>query len=160
MEHDEEVKRHCATAYLEYIRALVVRIRSLQDEIEEKRALLEPSRSLYREAVSRSLATDAFENGIIGLQELIARFCVELAEYVEQQALAHEVLHSLSRAEYTAALTGYYVQGKSWDRVCADMDYTRDGMMKLRRRAILEVYDFMPESWRRDSIPNSDGAYR
>lgn len=155
MGHNEEVKRICAEEYLNYIRSLVIRIKTTQEEIEHQKALLGPSGIQYRESVTQSVTGDALENGVIGLQQLIAEFCGDLAEYVEQQRIAHQVLSNLSRAEYGAALIGYYVHGKSWEQVCVDMSYSWQGMMKLRRKAIAEVYDQMPEEWRRYTIPNA-----
>lgn len=45
--------------------------------------------------------------------------------------------------------------GKTWEMVCVEMGYSYSGMMKLRRRAVDEVYDLMPEEWRRNPIPNA-----
>lgn len=154
------MKMHCAKAYLEHVRDLVLRIQTLQEKIERQRAVMELSAAQYREASSPNAVGDAMENGVIELQTLICEFCAELSEYVAEQRAAHAALSHLPRPEYAAALTGYYVHGKSWEQVCVDTGYSWDGMMSLRRRAIPMVYELMPEEWRRDAIPNSDGAYR
>lgn len=154
MRHDPEVRRICATAYLEHIRSLKARIDSLQEEIEPLREMAGTTMD-YRERVSGSPNPKAFEDAVIRLQELIADYCTEMAEFVDEQRIAHEVMRRLSRPEYGRALTAHYLTGKTWERCCVDMDYSWQGMMKLRRNAIDDVYDLMPEQWRRQSIPNA-----
>ena len=160
MRHHPEVKKHCARAYLEHVRGLALRVQTLQEQIERQRSVMELSAAQYREASSPNAVGDALENGVIELQALIREFCAELSEYVAEQRAAHAALSHLPRPEYAAALTGYYLHGKSWEQVCVDTGYSWDGMMSLRRRAVPMVYELMPEEWRRDAIPNSDGAWR
>ena len=154
MQHDPEVRRICATAYLEHVRSLKTRIDSLREEIDLNSDMFGTT-TRYREKVSKSGDPKSFENSVIRLHELIEDYCTELAGYVDEQYVAHGVMRRLSRPEYARALTAYYVRGKSWELCCVDMGYTYDGMMGLRRKAIQEVYDFMPETWRREPIPNA-----
>ena len=154
MRHDPEVRRICATAYLEHVRSLKARIDSLREEIEPLREMAGTTMD-YRERVSGSSNPKAFEDAVIRLQELIADFLTEMAGYVEEQRIAHDVMRRLSRPEYARALTAHYLTGKTWERCCVDMGYTWDGMMSLRRKAVQEVYDLMPEEWRRSAIPNA-----
>lgn len=155
MEHADDVKRICAEAYLNHVRSLAVKIKSLQSEIDSQRALLEDGAVSYAEKVSKSGNPKSFEEGVVELQELIEEFVTELAGYVDEQRTAHRAIRKLGKPEHIAALTGYYVQGKTWREVCAKLGYSHDGMMTLRKRAIVEVYDVMPEQWRRDPIPNA-----
>lgn len=153
--HHPDVKTHCAKTYLEHVRGLVLRIQILQEKIERQRAVMELSAAQYREASSPNAVGDAMENGVIGLQELIADFCTDLADYAEEQRTAHSVLMRLSRPEWTAALTGHYVHGLTWAEVCDRMGYSKGGLMKMVRGAWAEVYSLMPEQWRRDAVPNA-----
>lgn len=155
MDHHPEVKSICAKAYLDYVRSLTSRIDTLQESIEQQRSVLLPQGINYREAVSQTSDIDALEKGIVQLQEMISDYCTELQEFVEQQRVAKCVLDRLSRHEYAIALTKYFLQGKTWEQVCVDMDYSYRGMMKLKRAALPEVYDLMPEQWRREPIPNA-----
>lgn len=155
MEHDPNVRHHCAERYMLYVRSLVVRINIMRDEIERQRALLLPAGIRYGESVACSVSGDAMEDGVIKLQEMIGEYCTELVEYVEQQKAAHEALAKLSKPERTEALTHHYLQGITWEETCVKMDYTWHGMMKLRKKALIELYDHMPEEWRRDAIPNA-----
>lgn len=154
MEHNPEVRRICATAYLDHVRSLRMRIDALQEEIDPLRGMVGTAMD-YRERVSGSPNPKAFEDAVIRLQGLIADYCTEMAEFVDEQRVAHDVMQRLSRPEYGRALTAHYLTGKTWERCCVDMGYTWDGMMSLRRKAVQEVYDLMPEEWRRQPIPNA-----
>ena len=154
MQHDQEVRRICATAYLDHIRSLKTHIDSLQERIEPLREAIGNTMD-YRERVSASPNPKAFEDAVIRLQELIADYCTEIAEFAEEQHVAYGVTRRLSRPEYRMAIEMHYIDGKPWNAVCRAMGYTKDGMMKLRRKAVDEVYDLMPESERRIHIPNA-----
>ena len=154
MQHDQEVRRICATAYLYHIRSLKTHIDSLQERIEPLREAIGNTMD-YRERVSASPNPKAFEDAVIRLQELIADYCTEIAEFAEEQHVAYGVTRRMSRPEYRMAIEMHYIDGKPWNAVCRAMGYTKDGMMKLRRKAVDEVYDLMPESERRIHIPNA-----
>lgn len=150
-----DVKLHCAKDFLEYVRGLEIRIGYIQSEIESMRAKLELTGIQYREGVATSTKGDKLENGVIALQELIETYCTELAEYVELQEQAHKAVAKLKKAEHAKALTKYYLQHESWEQVCVEMGYSWHGMMKLKRRALIEFYDYMPEEWRRNALPKA-----
>lgn len=150
-----EVKELCVKEYLSYVRSLSTRIINLQEQIERKRALLEPSGIQYKESVSSSITDNELAEAIDNLKDLIKEFATELSEYIEQHRQAHITFSKLSRPEYARAMTSYYLHGKSWEEVCVDMRYSWDGMMKLRKKASLELYERMPIQWQKDSIPNA-----
>lgn len=156
MNHHPEVQKICARQYLRYVRSLNLRIKTLQDNIEQQRSNLLPSGVNYSDAPAANVVGDVLENGVIKLQEMIAAYCTELSEQIEQQQIAHQVFSNLSKYEYTIALEKYYLQGKSWEQVCVDMSYSYRGMMHLKKTAELEVYSLMPEQWRRYPIPNAE----
>lgn len=154
MEHDQEVRRICATAYLEHVRSLKLRIDAIAEQIEPLREMVGTTMDC-RERVSKTPNHKSLEESVIRLQELIADYCTEMAEFVDEQRSAHDVICRLSKPERARALAGYYVNGKSWEMLCVEMGYSWQGMMSLRKRAVDEVYDLMPEQWRRDAIPNA-----
>lgn len=154
MQHDPEVRRICATAYLEHVRSLKARIDMLEEEIAPLRDMATATMD-YRERVSGSPNPKRFEDAMVRLEELIAEYCTEMAGFVDEQHEAHVALSRMSRPEYSRALTSHYLLGKTWEMTCVEMGYSWQGMMKLRRRAIDEAYDLMPEEWRRNAIPNA-----
>lgn len=154
MKHGPEVRRICATAYLDHVRSLRMRIDALQEEIEPLREMVGTAMD-YRERVSGSPNPKAFEDAVIKLQDLIADYCTEMAEFVDELLVARSVVRGLSRPGYRTAIELHYIDGTPWTIVCEVMGYTKDGMMTLRRKAVDEVYDLMPEQWRREPIPNA-----
>lgn len=156
MAESVEVRIICATAYLEYLRGLNQRITTLKESIERQRSMLEPRSLALTERVAKSSEHDSMEEGVIRLHELIEAYCIELAEYVEQQRIAHKALNSLSKAEYGISLTRHYLFGQTWQETADAIGYSFRGLMTMRKKAIAELYDHMPEEWRRYAIPNAE----
>ncbi len=138
-----------------YVRSLTVRMDIMRDEIERQRALLEPTTVMYREGAAASAKGDALENGVIRLRESIAEYCTELVEYIEQRKVANDAIMRLDRREHIEALSGHYLRARKWEELCVEMGYSWRGMMNIRKAALCALYDFMPEQWRRDAIPNA-----
>lgn len=145
----EDVRRICSEAYLKYVRSLKFRIAAIHEEIEALRATLELTGIQLNESVVTSTKGDTLEAGVIELQELIGTYCTELAEYTEAQEEAHKALSHLSRPEYIQALTLYYLCGKTWVQIRVKMNYSKQHMMAIRKAAVFELYDYLPEEWRR-----------
>lgn len=145
----ERYKYDQARAYLEHVRSLSCRTQALRAEVEAQRELADGVRAMrYGEGGGGSAEADRTADTVARLQELVACYCAELAEYVSEQQAAHERVRLMERPEHAQAITGRYLLGRTWERVCVDMGYTWDGMMKLRRRAVTEFYDVMPTEWR------------
>lgn len=145
----ERYKHDQARAYLEHVRALSCRTKALSAEVEAQRELADGIKSMgCAGGGGGGVDPDRIAETVARLQDLISRYCVELSAYVDEQQTAHERINSLTRHEHAQALASYYLLGLTWERVCVDMGYTWDGMMKLRRRAVTEFYDVMPVEWR------------
>lgn len=155
MAQHEEVKLHCAKTYLNHIRSLNKRVNCLQQEIESLRASAELTGISYSDKIKTQSSGDTLDNAVIKLQELIVEYCEELNNMLDVQRMAHQTLSKLSRAEYTEALTKYYIQGHSWERISVDMGYTFHHVMKIRKHALIETYSVLPEEWRNRPIPKA-----
>lgn len=147
-------KRAQATRWLEHVRRLGGRCLALQAEIEEQRALASGLTGIDygRDLVQSSPTADALPNAVSRLIDLIRDYCAELAEYVDEQRQAHAAINSVPDETCAEALSRHYLAGETWEQCCVSMGYTWDGMMKLRRRAVLMAYDAMPTAWR-DPMP-------
>lgn len=152
---DSEAKYAKCEEYLKYVRSLSIQIQTKREQIEMQKDLCALSGVDFKERVSVQPTRDSIDNCIIKLEALITEFCTDMAEYVEAQHVASRCLSKLSKPEHRVALTKYYLTGKPWEQVCVDMSYTWQGMMSLRRRAIIELYDYMPEEWRSGRIPKA-----
>ncbi|MBX9035048.1 hypothetical protein [Gordonibacter massiliensis (ex Traore et al. 2017)] len=152
MAEETEIERYRydqARAYLEHVRALSCRTSALRAEVDAQRELADGLKAIrYGECGARRAQTDQMVETVARLQELVKDYCAELAAYVAEQETAHGCVRLMERPEHVQAITSHYLLGRTWERVCVDMGYTWDGMMKMRRRAITEFYDVMPTEWR------------
>lgn len=149
-EEYERYRRSQAARWLEHVRGLGNRIRTLQSEIEAQRDIAAGVQAVCYDGMPKSpnASADAIPNAVAALQELIADYLTEQAGYVEEQRDAHEALRMIDDAECSECLTRHYLLGDTWEQCCVRMGYTWDGMMSLRRRSLLAAYDFMPTEWR------------
>lgn len=149
-EEYDRYKRAQAARWLEHVRRLGGKCRSLQREVEEQRELASGVKGLdySAPAVSASSSPDGIPNAVALLLETIEDYCTELAGYVAEQKAAHDALNAMSDELGAEALKRHYLCGQSWESCCVEMGYSWDGMMSLRKRAVLELYDHIPMEWR------------
>lgn len=149
-EEYDRYKRAQASRWLEHVRRLGGKCRALQREVEEQRALASGLKGLdYSAPVVRSSASaDGTPEAVIRLLDVIEEYCTELEGYVDEQHAAHAALNDMPDELGAEALKRHYLCGQSWESCCVAMGYTWDGMMSLRKRAVLELYDHMPAEWR------------
>ena len=147
----EQYRYAQARAWLEHIRALGERVDSTKALIDSERNMMDGVRGIDYGASNgggSSSPDDAMVNAIAKMQRHIAEYAALLSEYEDERYDARNHLAKMEGHAERQALTYRYLLGWSWDDVCAAMFYTHDGMMKLRRRAIVSAYDVMPLEWR------------
>ena len=154
---DEELQRYRieqAEAWLSKVRKLVAYEKSMRRAAETQFELADGLKGVdySHEQVSSSPTADAIPNAVIAHEEAAASL-VEIAESAKERiAQAAEAIDRMDDPTEAAALTLYYIACMKWEAVCVEMNYTWDGMMTLRRRALSHVYDVMPHS-ERDAVP-------
>ena len=151
----EAYKAGQASRWLERIRRLGARAETLRMEIDAEREAAAGLRAMRFDGMPRARRADgdAMADAVARIEERVAGYASELSAYLDERAEAHEALASLEDEACRRALTMRYLLGKPWERVCVDMGYTWDGMMKLRRRALSEAYDVMPARHRDPKHP-------
>lgn len=154
---DEELERYRAAqvaCWLESVRAAGARAESLRREVEALRGDMAFVKGVdYSRGGGGQPDADAIPRAVERLQESVDRYALELASYAEMQADAHERLSLMRSPERSECLRRRYLLGQEWADVCEAMGYTRDGMMKLRRRALAEAWDVAPLRWRDPAHP-------
>lgn len=155
-----EYERYCteqAEAWLVRVRKTTAYAKRLQEQAETILARADNLRGLdySSERVQTSPTPDAIPDAVILADELGATLkgiSDDARRRVSDAALA---LSRMDDPTEALCLTMYYVDAcDTWERVCVEMHYSYDGMMKLRRRALLHAYDVMPHT-ERDSIPSA-----
>lgn len=150
---DEEYERYRidqAEAWLLKVRRLVGYERAMRDAAESQFALADGLKGIDYASIRVSTSADgdaiprAVEAHIVAAEDLEA-IAEDAAGRVRSAAAA---LDSMDDPTEAAALASYYIACKTWEQVCVDMAYTWQGMMTLRRRALLHAYDVMPHTER------------
>lgn len=151
---DEELQRYRieqADAWLSKVRKTVAYSKKLEESVAIIKQRADNLRGMdySRDSVKASPTPDAIPDAIILADEMrdtMQDISENARERVNQAARA---LASMDDPTEATCLMLYYVNAcDTWERVCVDMHYTYDGMMKLRRRALNSAYDVMPHSER------------
>lgn len=139
-----------ASSYLNYVKTLSDRVNAKNDAVEDYRARLACIRGMdySAEKIQVQSSGDAIPEGIARLLELIDE-CTDLTcKYAKEQKRAMEVIGNLSRYEYEQILEKHYLRNKDWGTIASEMNYTYHYVMRLRREAIVELYDYVPCEFR------------
>ena len=150
---DEELQRYRidqAERWLSKVRKLVSYERAMREAAEVQYEMADGLRGIdyTRDQVDTSPTADAIPNAVIAHDEAggsLEQIADSARERISEAARALDRMDDPTEA---AALTLYYIACRKWEAVCVKMNYTWDGMMTLRRRALLHAYDVMPHAER------------
>ena len=157
---DEGVDRRVriVTRWLENVSRAVERMFDFEAQAEAFRAKADNLRGIaYDDArVKSSPNPDAIPDAIIAAEEMGELFENLSDSTSGRVAKAQAALAAMDNQGGARALSLYYLtfdeNGKrkydTWEKVCVEMSYSYDGLMKLARRAKLELYDHMPHTER------------
>ena len=164
--NDEGVDRRVrvVTRWLENVCHAIERQFDFDAQAKAMRAKADNLRALdYSDVqVSKSLSPDAIPEAIIAADEM-GELYDGLAETVGKRvAQAQAAIAAMENQCGARALSLYYMtfdaNGRrkfdTWEKVCVEMSYSYDGMMKLARRAKLELYDLMPH-YEKPKVPRA-----
>ena len=154
---DEEYRAYRADQaheWLERIRRAGESCAALREQVEDARYRAAGVRGIdYSSArVSSSGGGDAMADAYASIQGAVASYAAALAAYEGERAEASAALGRMDDPTCARVLRLRYMLDRRWEEICVEMNYTYDGMMKLRRRALAEFWDVMPRS-RRDALP-------
>lgn len=144
-----------ASSWLERVRKLVGYRDSLEASAAAQLEAADNLRGMDYSAVhvQTSPTADAIPNAIIRHEEAADAFRAIADDAAARMVQAARALAQMTDPNEARALHLYYVDAlDGWERVCVEMGYSYDGMMKLRRRALLHAFDVMPHI-ERDALP-------
>ena len=145
---NDEVKAIVAAGYAEHVRDIAMSRLLQEEEIENLRHHLEPKAIMYGDKIKTSPTDSTIPDGIIKLQEMIKEYMDTVTYYVDLINEMHQALRNIDVVCRTA-LTKHYIFLMTWEEVCIDMGYSYSSIMKVRRRGLIGLYDYMPEEYRR-----------
>ena len=145
-----------ASAYLEKVRKMAVRLISLTANIEEQKAIASGLTGIdySRDIVCTSPTDDKMPHSVWKIIQLIEDLQALHDEYDSRIRMALRAIERMESSECAASLEMHYIAGKEWSAVASALGYTKPGMMSLRKRALNEFYDVMPLT-QRDPIPEA-----
>lgn len=140
-----------AEAWLEGVRKAVGYAARLEESAAAQYELADGLRGIdySRDMVSASSTPDAIPNAVANHVDMGDKF-KQISDDSKRRVIdAAERIARLPDATEATCLHLYYVDAlDTWEHVCVRMFYSYDGMMKLRRRAMLHAYDVMPHTER------------
>ena len=151
----EQYRISQARAWLDRVRKAVGYAASLEASAAAQYARADNLRGIDYSAVhvTTSPTPDAIPRAVeahVEAGDALASIATDARDRIVQAATA---LAKMGDPVEARCLHLYYVDAMdTWERVCVEMHYTYDGMMKLSRRALLHAYDAMPPG-ERDAIP-------
>lgn len=143
-----------AHAYLERVRRMGADCAGLRRLVEDARANLGAVRGLdYSRGGggTQTAGDDAIVNEIAAVQESVQAYVTRLAEYEDERHRAAMTVDRMPDPTEARVIRLRYLLGWKWENICVEVGYSYDGIMKLRRRALVSFYEVMP----RDAIPRA-----
>lgn len=147
-------KSRQARAWLDEVRASVLRTDAALDRLKEARAAADGLHAASCER-RRGSATDGSEAMMKAMERVAkaeADACEAVNEYVDLQRDATRVLLGLEDSAGVALFRYYALGAKDWREVCRKTGFKYDGVMHAARRCMPLVYDAMPHRYR-DPLP-------
>ena len=146
MEEYANYKIDQAHAYLERIRKMGEDCAALQAEVDDARDRAGGLKGIdyAKDMVKSSPTDDAMVNAIDRIHAAIRDYVVKLSELLDERKAASDALNLMDDYAEAKALRLRYICNWKWERICTEMNYTWDGMMTLRRRALNSYWDVMP----------------
>lgn len=152
MTHDIETVRICVAAFLRHIR-------EIEDErmaLEEEMARLESSLSLgairYSDMPKAKSSDDQMAAGIARLLELRDKWSgiVNDAYREHGEAMAFCYMNLDRRMCWM-----FWMEGRTLQSIASQMHYSTKSIMRHRDKGALEIFAWMPEEYRRCTIPQA-----
>ena len=153
-EHDIEVMRVCVKAYLSHMRHINEDIREIELRINQIKERVDLMGIAYdRVVVSTSTQGDSIGEAVATLDELKQ----ELADRIKSYQRLFEEARDMCQRHYVGrwSLWMHEVEGKKWSHIAKLIGYSESRTYDIAEGGLREIYDLMPEEYRRYSIPNA-----
>lgn len=145
----ERYKADQASRWLDGVRSIHVRTRTLMREIDAQRSMMDGIKAVsYDSSGTRCASDDAIPNAIASMSRMVSKLCAEVDSLVAEQAAAHDVLSRLDDQEMCEILTMYYINGETWESIRTAMCCSYASIMRKRNAALVSVYDAMDPEMR------------
>ena len=146
---DAEFRRYranVAAKYLERVRGMGMRVKSIKYAIEDLRLSASGVSGLdYSKGnVATSPSADAIPNALDTIDSLISELACKREAYENELAIVIRAINRMENQRSAAIIEMHYISNKTW-RECAEVfHYSKRWMMNARQIALSEFYEVMP----------------
>lgn len=153
-EHDLEVMRHCVKRYLGHMKHYYDDVREIElriKSIENRLGIL--GVSFDKVNVSTSSEGDKIGSGLADIQELRE----ELKDRLTAYELLFQEAQDICQPRYVGryAMWLHEVESREWEYVGRIIGYSERQTRTVADGGVVEIYELMPEEYRRYSIPDA-----
>lgn len=136
----ESLEEITAKEYLNQVRNLETKMKILKEEIDTLRELLVSTGAVQQEErVMSSGAQDRMAETICKINEKEEEWNNLMREFALTRAEVIISIQKLNNSDYEQILYKKYCQGKKWEEIALDMNYSYQWVCKLHGRALLEI---------------------
>ena len=152
MRGQTDAKRAAVGEYMRHVKREEGRLEALEQRIACLRDSITLGAQRMRETPAAPGPHDRVGDGVARLLELAAEWadtCGDIhREYGALMAFCFE-------SEPRRMIWAHYMEGKPWPIVAARFGYSLRGTYYISGRGAVEIWDWMPEEWRRNAFPNA-----
>ena len=130
-----------ARQQLQQIHRIDTQLKHKESQLQELELQLTQAGGIQydRERVQASPMPDRLSNDIIRLVELKEQVIKERVEYLQKKERVVNEIHSLEDPREMDILVKRYIEGKTWDRIADEMNYSIRRVHQLHRQALENI---------------------
>lgn len=127
--------------YLKQIKVLDHKIKHKESQLRELRSRIMQAGGVNyeRERVQSSPKGDRIADDIIRLVELKEQIIKERIEYLQAKERVIQDIHGLEDPREMDILVKRYIEGKTWDKIADEMNYSLGRVHQLHRQALENI---------------------
>lgn len=150
---NDDVMGFCVYAYLEYVRGLRKSIDAVQEDLERLESAADAVGLKLSDMPRAHELPDGLFSSVAAIAGARERLLMELFRYSSDYLDAAQMCRPLYAERWAVWL--HYIQGRTWKQVANMLRYSESWTRELAKRGVAEIYQQMPEDWRREPIPNA-----
>lgn len=143
--NDDATMLKCETAerYLKGIGTMHMRVQAYQSMMDDMYDTLRAT--AYDKSGSALGKTDGVFNAVAKAQETVEKHAEALASYIEAVSEANAMLEKVENHLHVNILVGRYILNRTWTDIEKETGYSHSRMMDVRKEALCEFYEVMPD---------------
>lgn len=134
-----------AKEYLQQVKSCETRIKSIREKLQNLEDQVQKITPLLSPSGGGGGSKDPLGDAVAGIADLKRILAEETVHYNTIKAEVEDLLGKIKKKNMREVLTNRYLRYHSWRRIADEMHYTKDGTLKLHRRALNVVERLLTE---------------